>query len=132
MADFAEALKARALADPDVSSLIGAEIHWVNVPQGRSTPYVRFQIISDPRPEHLGGYNGARVTRVQADCFAAQWGLARKIAGALITAFAVPDTVNGVQFGRIKAEGPRDFGEDTPDGFIHRSSIDLLVEHKLA
>lgn len=126
MADFAEALKQR-IVNAGVSA-----VHWVRVPENTGLPYVRLQTISDPRPEHLGGYDGARVTRVQADCFATKWGTARAEAEKIIAAVAEPATVGGVQFGRVKAEGPRDLGEDTAKGFIHRASIDLLVEHRLA
>jgi hypothetical protein len=127
MADFAQALKARLVA------AIGGEIHWGIVPQAKSLPYDRLQVISDPRPQHLQGYDGARVSRVQADCFASSWGAARARAEAIISALAAPSTVNGIQFGRIKAEGPRDLGEDVEGiGYIHRASLDLLVEHTLA
>lgn len=130
MADFATALRARLLADAEVSGTT-TRVHWGIVPQGAALPYIRLQTISDPRPQHLGGYDGARSTRVQADCFAASYGAARGLAEDVIAAVAVPATVGGVQFGRVKAEGPRDLGEDTASGFVFRASVDLLVEHHL-
>ncbi len=132
MPDFGTALKSRLAADAGVIAAGGNEIHWVKVPQGKTLPYVRLQTISDPRPEHLKGYDGARVSRIQADCFAASWGQARKIAEAIITAATSPMTVEGIQFGHTKAEGPNDLGEDVGTAFVHRASIDLLVEHRLA
>lgn len=109
--------------------LADGAIHGPKVPARGVLPYVRLQVISDPRPEHLKGYDGARVTRVQADCFAATHKAARALAGQVIAALAEPATVDGVGFGRTKAEGPRDLGEDATADFIHRASIDLLVEH---
>lgn len=132
MADFATALAARIMADGPVAAVVGTKVHWVKVPQNTPLPYVRLQTISDVRPEHLKGYDGARVTRVQADCFAASYGAARGLAEKIITALAEPGTHGGIKFGRIKAEGPRDLGEDVAGTFVHRASIDLLVEHKLA
>lgn len=132
MADFASALHARLTNDFDVAALVGTRVYPVIVPQNAQMPYVRYQTISDPRPEHLGGYDGARVTRVQADCFAQTYSAGRQLAEAIIAALAEPAQVTGVRFGRIKAEGPRDLGEDTPKGFIHRASVDLLVEHRSA
>lgn len=132
MADFATALRARLIADASVSA-VTTTIHWGQVPQGKSPPYVRLVTISDPRPQHLKGYDARRVTRVQCDCFAETYEAARNLATRVVTALERPRTVGGVQFGRIKAEGPRDLGEDVPgEGYRHRASLDLLVEHKPA
>jgi hypothetical protein len=133
MADFATALFTRLTTDAAVSAVVGTRVYWVKVPQGTALPYVRLQTISDPRPVHLQGYESARVTRVQADCFAATYGAARGLAEKIVTAVAVPADVGGVHFGFTKAEGPQDLGEDIAGGtFTHRASLDLLVEHKLA
>ena len=123
MADFAPALLAR------LTGLAGGQVFWSIVPAGKALPFVRLQTISDARPEHLKGADGARVTRVQADFFAATPKAARVLAFAGIAAVAAPATVAGVQFGRTSAEGPRDLGEDGTQDFIHRASVDLLVNH---
>ena len=112
-----------------LTGLAGGAIYWSIVPEGKVAPYLRLQTISDPRPEHLKGYNGSRQTRVQADCFAATHKAAQALAHGVIAAVAAPVTVCGVRFGRTSAEGPRDLGEDTTEGFIHRASVDLLVSH---
>lgn len=132
MADFATALRARLLADTDVAASVGTKIHWGIVPQSTPLPYVRLNTISDPRPDDLDGYDVARETRVQADCFASTYSAARSLSERVIAAVAAPFTTGGVQFGRVKAEGPRDLGEDTATGFVHRASVDLLVEHRMA
>lgn len=132
MADFATALRARLIADANVAA-ITTRIFWGLAQQGAARPYVRLNTISDIRPQHLQGYDSARVTRVQADCFADDYGSARNLAERIITAVAMPATVDGVRFGRIKAEGPSDLGEDVDGvGYVHRASVDLLVEHGLA
>lgn len=132
MADFEQALLARLVADSGVAALAGSRLYWGIIPQGKARPYVRLQVISDPRPQHLKGYFGARQTRVRADCMADKYGDARALAAAVIAALAEPATQDGVHFGRTKAEGPRTDGEDTDSGFVHRASVDLLAEHKLA
>lgn len=129
MAELTQALMARLLAAPGVSAIAGAKLHWLKVPPGTSLPYARLQVISDPRPQHLGGYHGSRQTRVQADCFAATYGQARTLALAVIDTMALPAEVAGVRFGRTRAEGPRDLSEETPAGLIYRMSVDLLIEH---
>lgn len=137
MADFASALFTRLSTDSAIAAVVVAggktRIYWTFVPQNTALPYIRMQTISDPRPEHLQGYDTARVTRVQVDCFGDKYSDARGLAEKVITAVADPGVTGGVHFGRVKAEGPRDLGEDVPGGkFIHRASLDLLVEHKLA
>ena len=128
MADLQSALHAR------LSAAIGnSRVYWGIAPQKAQLPYVRLNTISDPRPQHLKGYDGARPTRVQADVFASTYAEARSVSESIIAALAAPAEVGGIRFGRTKAEGPRDLGEDVRgDGFIHRLSTDLLAEHSLA
>src|SRR6478609_8114983 len=131
MADFATALRARLLADAPVAA-ITTRIYWGQVPQGTVLPYIRLNTISDPLDDHLKGYTDRQRPRVQADCFASTYAVARDLARKVIVALDQPATAGGVAFNRIKAEGPRDLGEDVGGvGFVHRASVDLLVEHKL-
>lgn len=136
MADFTTALTTRLSTDAAIAALVVAagkkRIYWTKVPEGTALPYMRLQTISDPLDEHLKGYTGTQRPRVQVDCFASTYTVARDLAAKVIAAVAAPATVGGVIFNRIKAEGPTDLGEDTSNGFVHRLSVDLLVEHKLA
>lgn len=133
MADLWTALRARLIAAGPVAAIVGQKVHWGKVPQSSALPYIRLTTVSDPRPEHLEGYDGARVTRVQCDCFAEKHLAATDLAEKVIAAVAEPATVSGVVFGRTKAEGPQDLGEDVEGlGYVHRASVDLLAEHKLA
>ena len=129
MPDMQTALTARLLAAAGVTAIAGQRQHWNAVPQGTAYPCMRMQTISDPRPQHLRATDRGRQTRVQVDCFAKTFAQARALADAVIAATAQPATVSGVRFGRTRAEGPRDLGEQTPEGFIHRMSVDLLIEH---
>ena len=132
MSHFKDALRARLLADAAVAALVGRRIRWGVVPPKDVLPYVRLQVISDPRPEDLEDYTDARVTRIQCDCFATTDDAVTAVADAIIAAVDAPATVGGIAFGRTKAEGPRDLGEDSEEGFIHRASLDLLAEHSRA
>ena len=127
MAEMQVALRQR------IATAVGHDrVFWTIVPQGAELPHVRLQTVSDPRPEHLKGPIGLRETRVQVDVMARKYGEARPAAEAIIQGVAQPATVEGVQFSRIRAEGPRDLGEDTSSGYVHRLSSDLLVWHSLA
>jgi hypothetical protein len=131
MASFDTALRTRLLAAAPVSA-ITTSIHWGIVPQNKPVPYIRLNTISDPLDEHLKGYTDRQRPRVQADCFASTYLVARDLARKVIAAVESPATVSGVAFNRIKAEGPRDGGENVEGiGFVFMASVDLLVEHKL-
>lgn len=137
MSDFFAALRARILADPDVAALVGTRVYPVIVPQDAASPYVRMQVISDPRREHLKGYVAMRQSRVQVDCMARQsagtggHATSRAVAHAIVAALTGPADVGGVRFGHVRAEGPEDLGEDTPAGFVYRARVDLLVAHRV-
>ncbi|PZQ55264.1 MAG: hypothetical protein DI555_07895 [Novosphingobium pentaromativorans] len=128
MADMQTALRKRIIA----SGAAGRVVWGRKVPQGTALPYLQLFVVSDPRPGHLKGYNGGRHTRVQADCKAGSYAEAKAMSDALVALLAVPTTIDDVKFGRIKAEGPQDLGEDTAAGFVHRMSLDLLVWHRSA
>lgn len=134
MADFATALRGRL-----TGLAAGTRVYWGMVPQGTALPYVRMQTISDERPTDLDGYQARREPRVQVDCFALEKSKggggheqARALAESIVTTLATPGTFGGVAFGFVRASGPRDLGEDTSAGFVHRASLDLIVEHRLA
>lgn len=130
MADFAIALRGRIVADTAVASVLGTRLYPVNkVPQAAAKPYAYYQVISDPRPEHLKGYDGARQSRVQVDVIADDFAQARDVGEKIVAAVSLPGTFGGIKFGRTKAEGPRDLTEETASGTISRASLDLLPEH---
>lgn len=131
--DLQAGLRARLLADSAVAAIVGARIYWVDRPQETTYPAITLQTISDPRPEHLKGFDGARATRVQVDCWAkgaAGYGVALSLARAVIAAISPPATVSGKRFGRGSVEGQRDLGETVTDGsFVHRQSVDFSIWH---
>ncbi|WP_288413847.1 DUF3168 domain-containing protein [uncultured Novosphingobium sp.] len=134
MADFQAAMIQRLLADGAVQAIVGSKANWVVTGQSVAPPYLRLQDIGGLLSQHLKGYDGMQVARVQADCFGVTHRQSNQLAVAVITAIAAPTQVEGVKFGRGRADGrPRDLGEDVPGkGFIHRASVDLLVAYRLA
>lgn len=132
MPDLAAALHGRLAADAGVSAIVGTKIYPVAVGQKAEAPYIRYLIVSDPRPQHMKGYDGARQTLVQIDCYAAEYGVSRTLAQACVDALAGPAEHGGIRFGRGKAEGPRDFGEDTEKGFVYRAVLEVNIEWRPA
>lgn len=132
MTDFIPALRSRLISDAAVSGIVGTKIFPLVVAQNTVLPYIRYQVVSDPRPQHMKGYTAARQTLVQIDCFADTYGVSRQLAQAVVDALAEPAETDGIRFGRGKAEGPRDLGDDTTGGFIYRAVLDVMIEHRPA
>lgn len=124
-----QALRERLKDDAGVAAIAGTRIDWGINPQGSPLPRVRLQVISDPRPQHLKGFQGLRETRVQADCMADDAATATALAEAVIAAAVPAAEKEGVRFGRAGIEGPTDRGEQTDTGFVHRQSVDLMIWH---
>lgn len=127
--DMQGGLRARLLASTEVTAAVGSRVYWVQRPQGSLPPAVTLQTVSDPRPEHLKGPDGARETRVQMDCWATTYAAALSLARTCIAALSGPATINGKRFGNTRVDGQRDLGEDVNGTFLHRQSVDLLIWH---
>jgi hypothetical protein len=127
--DLQAGIRARLLADGGVSAAVGTRVYWVQRPQLSATPAIVLQVISDPRPDNLKGFDGAREARVQLDVWAATYAAALDIARDAVAALAEPATVSGKVFGATRVDGQRDLGEDVNGTFVHRQSVDLLVWH---
>jgi hypothetical protein len=121
------ALRARLLAAAPVTALVGQRVYWVDRPQASQLPAIVLQVISDPRPQHLKGFNDLRETRVQMDIFGTSYGQVRALTEAALAAVVAENTSNGLIFNRALVDGARDLGERTETQFIHRHSTDLLI-----
>lgn len=128
--DFQSGVRARLLANSTVSGIVGSRVDWVTRPQKAALPAISLQTVSDPRPDHLKGVDGARATRVQCDCWAVTYASAMTLARAAIAALQPPATISGKKFGNARVDAQRDLGENIADGsFIHRQSVDLIIWH---
>lgn len=123
--DFDSALRARLLLDSAVGWIVGERVHWVLRPQGGPLPAIVLQTISDPRPQHLKGFQQLRETRVQVNCDATSHAATKQLAEVAICALVPEGEVFGVRFDRAFVEQFDDEAEETPTGFIHRSRFDL-------
>lgn len=127
--DLAQAVRDRLIAAVAVTTVVNDRIFWVQRDQGSDLPAVVLQLISRQRPELLDGEEDMLTSRVQAKCMAAShaaaWGLASAVRAALLPEAEVGDML----FWRATADGPRDLGEQTAEGFVHAASIDLILRH---
>lgn len=128
--DFQAGLRARLLADTTVAAIVGTRVYWVQRPQKSPYPAVVLQVVSDGRPENLKGFDGARSTRVQADCYGTSYAASLDLARATISALVEPTILSGKQFGRASVDRQLDLGETVADGsFVHRQTVDFNIWH---
>lgn len=128
--DFRQGLRARLVANSGVAAIVVNRVYWMDRPQNSTLSAISLQVISDPRPSHLKGPDGARSTRVQCDCWSATYQGAVALAKAAITALEGPATISGKTFGSTLVDAQRDLGETSAGGaFIHRQSVDFIIWH---
>lgn len=120
--DMQGALRARITG---AATTAGQRVYWVDRPQDTALPAVTLQVISDPRPQHLRGFESIRVTLVQIDCWAETYAAAAALKEAVLIAVVPEGTGNGIRFDRAMIEAIRDLGERVETKFIHRASLDL-------
>ena len=125
--DMQGALRARLLAAAPVTALVGQRIYWVERPQSSGFPALTLQIVSDPRPQHLKGFQPLRETRVQIDVWGTGSAQSSTIAEAVIAAAVAEGSNNGIRFNRGSIAGVDTGGEVSGTTFIHRTTIDLIV-----
>lgn len=130
MAEWRWDLRDLILANGAAKAACAGKVAWQQAQQKWALPFVVLTAVTDPRPQHLKGYDAGRVSRVQCDCIAESYVAAAEMAETVLAALALPATAGNTKFGRIKAEGPVDRSEDVPGiGPVFRASMDLLVEH---
>ena len=140
MAELYDGLRSRLIEDAPTAAILATHapatgpstkaVFWGLRPQGSSVPAITLHLVSDPRPQHLKGLDGARGTRVQLDAWASTHSEASALAQAAIGALQPPADVAGKRFATSSIDGQRGATEATAAGLIlHRQSVDLLVWH---
>lgn len=122
-----EALRTLLKADAGVIAAVGTKVEWGAQPQGTAAPYITLHRIGGARSKHLTGPDGMIESRVQVDCWGANYGAAKVAARAAI------ECLNGYRSASLRSvfiESERDDHDlDGPDP-LYRTSVDLLIAHK--
>ena len=141
MADWGAALVNQILGSAAVSALAGDRGDWNVRPQIDRGACLVFSTASDDRPDHFGGEQSFRQTRVQVDAWSGvSADEATRLAEAVIAAVRLePGSPgvrddgswerDGVRFDRPQVEGPVDGGEQLDTLYVHRARVDLLLWH---
>lgn len=132
MADLPSALFMRLKTNTKIAGLVETKIYSMIVPQGKELPYIRLQYPSNTAIRHLQGDTGLRAAWLQVDCFAKTFKASWQLAEAARDALLDPATAGGVAFVTAEADPPvPERGEDTPEGYIHWTRVDLRIWHRL-
>lgn len=128
--NWEQALRQRLLDDGATAALVGTRIDWRQRPQQGELPALVLNLISDPRPQTMKGFQQLRASRVQVDCYAKKPADVVSLREAAIAALVVAGEFNGVRFERGFIDALRELGEKTETGFVHRDSIDFMIWHE--
>lgn len=131
------ALLAKLLANANLLDLTGTRINWLRRPQGEAIPANKGAVVLhriDGQPDyHHGGPSGLVVSRVQVDCWAGSYKVAKLVARAVeaaVTGFSF--TQGAIRFDVILIASERDDTfEEAPNTYF-RTSLDLMVHHAAA
>lgn len=131
--DWQAALRARALADTPLTTLVGSKVTWVSRPQSTALEALTLQTINEERPQHMKGFDGLNPVLVQLDAWSASHSKANAIIDAAIAALVPANTGNGIRFDRAFVQRKGDLpAEDAPNSTIFRSSADLMFHYSTA
>lgn len=129
MTSLAEALRVRLLDDAAVKALVGDRVHWAKRDQGGDLPAIVLRRISGQHPDHLDGAEDMATSRIQIDCLAERYLASEALAAAARAALQGEAQVGTMLFWRASFDGPRDLGEATETGFVHRQVLDMMCRH---
>lgn len=124
-----EVLLARGRANVALAALIGAQLHWLELPTGAELPGVTMAVLSPGRSYDHGGAAGLSNPRVRADCWGATYEESKLVARAFLDMIEPPATVGDVAFSQSFLIGERDLGPDdiSGGGKAFRVSMDFYV-----
>lgn len=128
-AAFINALRARLKADPAVAAA-SRSVDWVKRPERKGYPATVLQIVSELRPQNMGGWQH-RSARVQFDTLALSAGDKAALTEAVIAVIGTRGVTDGVRFARATEISFSDESEQLETEFIHRDRIVALIWYKL-
>lgn len=129
-----KAIKARLTAHSGTDALVGGRIYPLRLPQGPTYPAVRYQVISAPRTQLMGGPVGEVHARVQVDCYALTYEEADQLSAQVRIALNRWDgTSGGVVVEAVFLENERDIDEpetiDKGERGVYRKMLDFMAHY---
>lgn len=105
-----------------LNALIGGRIYALYAPDKIDTPYCEFSQISSNRKYTHGGYAGAKRTRIQVNCYAKTYEVAKNVAAQVTSAL---ETWSKAEIGAVFQENEVDmFDSNTGLFFV---PVDFII-----
>lgn len=120
------ALERRLLDTRAIADRVGARVGWSRRLEG--LPAITMQVIADPRPQHLKGFQRTRATQVQLDVWAASEDQAEEIRELCIEHLTPAALIDGIKFQRAMIDNVRSGAEPEQSGQPQRSRGELFRE----
>lgn len=131
MTTIEEALFAHLTANAGVTALVSTRVYPVQMPQNPTLPAIVYNRISGERVQHMQGSSGLASPRIQFDCFAKTYAVAKAVAEALRLAIegfsGTMGGVNGPDVNSCLLQSDSDGYED--DLEVYWVSVDYIVWH---
>lgn len=130
MGEMNEDLRALLLADAGIAAVVGPRVDWTARPEGDPLPaIVLHQVTGAPLSQTLDGPSAAQVARVQVDCWAVDFGTAKRLSRAVLAALSGH---RGGGFTGVFHAATRDGREGGTNEAVrpYRTSLDFTIHHK--
>lgn len=125
-----QALIAILDADASLVVLAGDQIYWGLAPQDVDGSFITLNVVSGVRDYALSGATGYAESRVQMDCWASTYPLAKALSNAAIAAVsAYRGEVASIHVGGVFVDNERDLNEARQGDIAtrYRVSVDLRI-----
>jgi hypothetical protein len=127
---MAEALRSYLLAAPSITDLVGSRVTWGIRARGAVLPAIVLHLI-DANPDYrMGGASGLVESRVQADCWAEQYGDAVRVSRALASTLGgLRATLGTTSVAGLFIDAARDLYDEQDDAneLMHRVAVDFQI-----
>jgi len=123
------ALRSRLLDAAAIANAVKRRVDWEVPPQAGKLPAIVLTMLSDPRPQHMGGMQATRDSLVRADVWGDDQAEVAMLREAVVETLVPAATAGEVRFLRSFVTALRSLPERTETGVRFRAQIELRVWH---
>lgn len=124
------ALRARLLAVPSVTTIVGQRIYWESRPQGSALPAIVLDMVTDLREQTFGGFQSLLTAHIQVMVAALSFADKKRLKDAVIAALAPQSAANGIWFDPATDISTSPRNEQIATEYVYADAIDLTVHYR--
>jgi hypothetical protein len=130
--DMEAAVRARLLAAPAVTAIVGTRVYWEDRPQNSALPAITLSLPVDIRDQHLGGFQSVRDVTLQVDCWCRSYAEKKGLKEAVIATLFPAQISNGVRFQWATSIDVTPLNERVETQMIFRDAIRMTLHFSAA